>query len=474
MFQLLFERLNQIEEITEKSKFQESWSYISFEGSYIATNKVKFEDLYNEIISHSIQNTVRFNINNKPKSNFQDFIDEIQPNDKWSININKNAISIDDTNKCKINFFYSIPKLIEWAKNTNPFKDDYPFNPHKYKVYVNKLESDFGGSNFVFCKNQRDFVPLNWDNFDISMIENNVHIINQEKSIINPLNHFISFGRIDEVSKFFYRNSIIILLSCLCNEIKDDNEIILRGFRRIPLVLGMDYFGDEINENYQELLGEAVKWTYQNSERCDLRLKLLLERITLDLDLSIPLIQGLYSIIKDATTQAKERYSFIIYDRKDLYHKELKDLLKDIKNLTDSFSSKVRSLLSNLLRDVLAAIVLIGITLFTRTSDIEKLFENNLIKYVFIAFSIYFLVSGLLQLIVDTIDVCKSYKEFNYWQKITNEYMTKQEFKRHKQHTINGRLWVSVPSYLFLFALYLGISFLCYNFPCIWNYIINN
>ena len=472
MFELLFERLNQIENITENRDFQENWAYISFEGVYISVNRNKFEYLYQEITALSIQNTVRFSIDNKPKSNFNDFIDEIQPNDKWSLNINKNAISINESNEFKINFFYSSTKLIDWAKKTNPFKADYPFNSNRYKVYVNNLESDFGGSNFVFCKTQSDFVAMNWDNFDDLMIVNNVHIINQDKVIIKPLNHYISFGKTNEISKYFYRNSIIILLSCICNEIKNDNEVILRGFRRIPLILGTDYFGNEINEKYQQLLGEAVKWTYQNSERCDLRLKLLLERITLDLNLSIPLLQGLYTIIEDATIQAKERYSFIIYDRKDLYHKELKDLLKDIKNLTDSFSSKVRSLLNNLLRDVLAAIVLIGITLFTKTSDVEKLFENKLISYVFIAFSLFFLISGLLQLIVDSIDVRKSYKEFNYWQKITNEYMTKEEFLRHKKHTVNARLWVSIPSYLLLIALYTSISYLCYIFPNIWHQLI--
>ena len=76
-------------------------------------------------------------------------------------------------------------------------------------------------------------------------------------------------------------------------------------------------------------------------------------------------------------------------------------------------------------------------------------------------------------MIVDSIDVCKSYKEFNYWQKITNEYMTKEEFARHKKHTVNARLMVSVPSYILLILLYAGISYICYTFPNIWIQLIH-
>jgi hypothetical protein len=270
-----------------------------------------------------------------------------------------------------------------------------------------------------------------------------------------------------------YRNSILILLASLCNEIYDNGEIILRGYRRIKIKLGNDYSGNEVSAEYQENLANAVKWVYQSTERCDLRLKLLLERITLDIDYSLPYFQGLFNVIKEATNQAKERYSFIIYDRKDLYQKELKDLLKDLKTLSELYSNKLRSLLGNLLRDVLATFILVGITLFSKTTEITKLFENKLIKYVFIAFGVYFIVSAIFQLITDVFDVYRSNKEFDYWKNISREYMPQKDFEEHKSKTLTKRARGTMIIYAIVVIFYLAIAFACFKFPCIWGKIMN-
>ena len=126
--------------------------------------------------------------------------------------------------------------------------------------------------------------------------------------------------------------------------------------------------------------------------------------------------QGLFFLIEEATNQAQERYNFITYDRKDLYQKELKDLLKDLKTLSELYSNKLRSLLSNLLRDVLAAFILVGITLFSKTNEISQLFENKLIRYIFVAFGFYFILSAVFQIVTDIFDVVRSNKEFDYWK----------------------------------------------------------
>jgi len=473
MYTSLFQKLQQIEEISTSRNCCESWTYLRFEGTYNPQNKSFFIELYDEFKHLALEKAIKFKIDKQIKSSFEEFIEEIQAEDIWYVNINKNIFFSNNQSGFSTNFFYSKEQLIIWASQTNPFDESYPFNSGKYKIIVNKLENDFGGINFVFCKKDNNFESLNWVDFDETLIESNVHVVSQSKLIIKPINHYISYGKTDEISSCFYKNSILILLSSLSNEVYDSGELILRGYRRIPIKIGLDYSGNDVNDKYQKLLGEAVKWIYQNTERCDLRLKLILERITLDIDYSLPYIQGLYTIIEESTIQAKERYSFIIYDRKDLYQKELKDLLKDIKSLTDSFSAKVRGLLSNLLRDVLAAFVLIGITIFSKVTEIENLFENKLVKYVFFAFGVYFLISGLLQLIIDSLDVNRSYIEFNYWKKITNEYMSKNDFKRHKEETINARLRGIIPSYIFVLLIYIGIAYFCFKLPEIWVFIFH-
>ena len=475
MFAVLFEKIYNIECISDKSQFIENWGNISFSGCYNSQNKSYFEDLNNELNSLQIQTAVNYFIGKNKSKDIQSFISEIQPNEDWKININKNVLLNKNFDGKFYNFFYSEEKLIDWAKGTNPFSEDYPLNNKSVHIIVNGLEDNFGGFNYVVCSqdSESDIVNDAWDSYDESLITDNIHTIGNTKVIIKPLNHFLTFGTVTKTSKYFYRNSILVLLASLCNEIYENGKIILRGYRRIEIELGEDYVGKEISVEYQNNLASAVKWVFQTTERCDLRLKLLLERVTLDIDYNLSYFQGLFAIIKEATSQAQERYSFITYDRKDLYQKELKDLLKDLKTLSELYSNKLRSLLNNLLRDVLAAFILVGITLFSRTTEIENLFSNKLIEYVFLAFGGYFIISAIFQLVADVFDIHRSNKEFDYWKNVSREYMPQKDFEKHKSETLTkrkrGTMWI----YAVVIFCYFAIAFVCFNFPYIWDRIMN-
>jgi hypothetical protein len=474
MFAELFNKLYCIEQISDKTKFAETWVNISFSGIYNSQNKSYFDEVYSELANIELANSIHFSIENTEKS-LQDFKDELQNNDNWKISINKN---ISQNKETSYNFFYSQNKLIEWIKGTNPFAEDYPLNNKPFRIIVNGLDDNFGGFNFIVCNQNYEnlnFVNSDWNDFDEVLIANNIHNISNTKLIINPLKHFLSYGKTTEISKYFYKNSILVLLASLSNDITPDDSIILRGFRKIEIKLGRDYLGTEMSVEYQEKLANAVKWIYQKceKERCDLKLKLLLERITLDIDYNLSYSQGLFSVIEEATNQARERYNFITYDRKDLYQKELKDLLKDLKTLSELYSNKLRSLLSNLLRDVLAAFILVGITLFSKTNEISKLIENKLIKYVFVAFGFYFILSAVFQIVTDIFDVVRSNKEFDYWKNISREYMPQKDFENHKSKTLTKRANGTMIIYAVVFLFYIAIAFVCFYFPCIWSKIIN-
>jgi hypothetical protein len=299
-----------------------------------------------------------------------------------------------------------------------------------------------------------------------------VHVVTEQPFCIHVDRHLITFGKPEKlIPNDFLKNSAKTLLCCLVHEIQKDDKVILRGVRRLDMLL----CGDEdvsVSLTFNNELLAAVRWVYGESERRDLRLKLLLERITLDIDLSKPLLVGLPYVLGNSLQQAKERYSFITYERKDSYQKELKDLLKDLKSLSDLYSNKVRSLLSNLLRDVLAAFILVGITLFSKTAEISNLFENKLIGYVFIAFGWYFIASAGFQMATDFFDMRRSRKEFDYWKNVSREYMSPNDFESHKSKTLNKRKNGTVSLYLIIVLCYIAVSFVCFNFPCIWERII--
>ncbi|MFA7082570.1 MAG: hypothetical protein WC135_08160 [Bacteroidales bacterium] len=467
----LFNKLKQIDLLA--SNKSESWVHIMFEGkSNKSTCNKPFMDLFAELEKNSLEESASFYIDKTTKCSFKIFIEDLVPDTEWKLHINKTVFFKENTNGFSSTFFYEKKNLIEWINKSNPFSEDYPLNKIKCKIIVKDLSNSFAGANFMVVKEINNFPTSDWKNFNSSLIVNNVHIISKSKFLINPINHHIENGEIDDVSKYFYRNSILVLLTCLCNEVYENGKIILKGYRRIELDLGLDYMGTEVSTKYQKLLVDALLWVYDDSEKCDLRLKLLLERITLDIDYKLPYIQSLYTIIENATIQAKERYSFIIYDRKDLYQKELKDLLKDIKKLTDNYSSKIRNVLKNLLRDILAAFLLIGITLFSKVTEIEQLFDNKMIKYVFSAFGIYFILSAILQFIIDLFDYCRSVSEFNHWKKVTQEYMSTEDFERHKKDTLKWRSIGSIIIYNTIITLYIIIGICCLNMSTIWDTVM--
>lgn len=472
MFDILFEKLLRIEQISNKEKYNENWSFVSIEGDEIS-NCSFFTDLQEVFVTLNLEAAITFFADNE-KCSSKNLQEMLSASNYWRININKNVVLANVDSEYTKNFFYSKDSFVKWIKNSNPFSVDYFLNVYpKIKIYVNGLINNFGGSNFVVCGHSQDFCANNWSLQDEKIIQNHVRILCDSEFIIMPNRHSVCFGDIDEYSLNFYRNSILVLLAGLCNEIQSNDNITIRGFRRLSLQLGACYCGKEITKEYQYLLIDAIKWAYSDSSRCDLRLKLLLERISLDVNLTAPYIQGIYNVIEDATTQAKERFSFITYERKDQYQKELKDLLKDMKSLSDLYSNKVRALLSNLLRDVLAAFILVGITLFTKTSEISQLIDNKLIRYVFVALGVYFVVSAIFQAATDIFDIIRSRTEFDYWKNITREYMSLLEFKKHKSKTIDQRARGTIIMYFVITLLYGVIAYICFNFSCIWLKIIN-
>ena len=461
MFDIIFDKLLSIEQLSIKSKYKETWGSLSLEGCG-CQNTSYFKELSESFNALGLGNVLSFFIDNTQCKSVDGFISELTNNDNWRIHINKSAINPTDKNY-HIHFFYSIESLKEWVKDTNPLTSDYFANIGKYKVFVNGLTQSFGGSNFVFCSKETDF-DLSDTKYDQEALYNTIHVISNKEIVICPQNHYLTFGNINDISRLFYRNSIIVLIVALSNEYHEQSDkLILKGYRRLQLELDIKQFNDGIYKDYQNNLYHALQWVYETGERADLRLKLLLERITLDINLNESYPQGLRSIIYSALTQAKERYSFITYERKDKYDKELKDLLNDTKKLCDSYSAKIRGVLSNLLRDVLAAFIMIGITQLSKVNELHSLENNNLIKYVFLAFGWYFIVSAIIQLLIDTTDVVHSYNELTYWKKLTKEYMMQSEYDNHIKDTVLKRLKCSIPIYLTLILIYIGIGVCCMN-----------
>lgn len=462
--------LNKLEPFSINTEIVENWGFLTISGNYYDNVKEDFQGLHNIFDNHGCSNLISFFINDE-KVGFDELNDYLIKSCKWTFNINKLGLISYSQDKIYNHFFFSKDDFLSWCKNLDPFSPENPLNEKSpLKIIVRGMVDFFGGPKIVVC-NEND--TISFDSFKYKLpsfkdISETIHIISPDNIEINPLNHFISFGNTNnEYASVFINNSALVLTSCIINEFYGRDKVILRGIKRIQIKLDSTELNQNIDLKYNLKLCELVEWIYE--DKVETRLKLFIDRVTLDLDFNKPFKDGLLPIIESCFIQAKERYNFVIIDRKDQYLKELRDLLKDVKSQSDLYSVKIRTLLNNLLRDVLAGFLLVGFSFFTKVSEITKLKEDQLVEYVFKGFAIYFVISAIIQTIVDFFDINVSKKEIYYWKNVTREFIPQKEFEKHINESLYNRKLSIRILYPILVIVYFAIAILSWNFPCIWN-----
>lgn len=468
MLQDIFKQIDKI--IYNGGSFSEVWGNLTINIDYYTQLQEDVQELHKQLDAYN-------NLLLPQVSVGSDFIEieeiEDYSGSHFTITINKtNLKAVDDYN---IQFFYSLKHFEDWLKKISPF-NKLPYL--KIKIVVNELNTSCGGTKLLITgdyneafDSQEDLLPGN------SLISNHVLIPNGGNLSHNTHEYLITFvsKKKSKPQTKYYDFSLMYSCATLCgtfvNEL-DGTSVVMQGVKRIKVPLYNDK--TKVDLKLSLLLKEIVEWIYQdnNNTKIDIRRKLFLDRITLDIDYEQPLLNGLSLIAQNAFEQAKERYSFVMLERRDAYAKELTALLKDLKQQSELYSSKIRSFLGNLTRDVLAGILLVGFTLFTKFKEIEALSKyDNLINIIFKGLAVYFVVSALMQMIADVSDVILSKRELNHWCKCTSETMPKKELDGHIKKSLTPRLWVASIIYLLLISLYGLVAFIAWHFPEIWNQI---
>lgn len=451
-----------LSELTSKSiETSESWNNLTLKGILNDTNdKELFIKLDTVVKSSHINKIINYQIDDEPLEDIDELYENLFLDSKWKININK-IVNLDITSN---NFFYDKLEFIKWAESLNPFNKENPINKYNnLHIVVNDLREPIIGFNFKitnYSHNTSYEIPqVNLPDFE--EIQKYVHILSKEKFEINPKSYLVLIAQYNKYSSPFFKMALKSLSASISSEIIDSNEIILRGVRKLNLEIIEDNH-ISFNTSFVEELRNTVEWIYE--EKIDLRLKLFLERVTLDINYNNKYVNELVLINKTSLEQAKERYSFALFERKDQHQKELRELLKDLKTISDLYSTKTRTVLSNLLRDVLAGFFLIAISMFSKLESIEKIIDKPIVDYIFKSFAIYFILSILYQVLMDWFDICKTESEFNYWKNTSREYLSEDEFNKHKANTLEKRKKGTIIFYLSLLLTYLLIAYLTWNF----------
>lgn len=260
--------------------------------------------------------------------------------------------------------FYDKHSMVEWISLIDPCSPTEDFS-NAITVRVRGEMARFGSSLLWVLPIGEINVNSSLDDLpDDEKVQALIHVMTLNKTIrISPKTFALTWGNLNhELAKPFIKLGVLALSACLVQELKCENDsykITLRGVKRQELSLFDE--SDTFSIDLLKKLIKAVGWVYE--ERSETRLKLIMDRLSMDIDPSNSLIKGMNLFLDEALQQAKDSYAFVILERKDAYHKEMRDLLKDMKSQADMYAAKVRDLVSSLTRDIL------GILIFVALSD---------------------------------------------------------------------------------------------------------
>jgi hypothetical protein len=209
----------------------------------------------------------------------------------------------------------------------------------------------------------------------------------------------------------------------------------------------------------------AVEWVYE--ERAETRLRLVMDRLSIDVDASSTLVAGLQLHLANALQQAQDSYAFVILDRKDAYHKELRELMKDMKAQADLYAAKVRDLVASVTRDTLGVLVLVGFSFLGKfdSNNLRALLESAELQLLLRCLSIYLIVSFVMQWTTHWRDASLAYKESLRWLSVLQSYTSKSDSRSNFLDPLDARrrtLWIALSV---SGAMYAALAVAVWNLP---------
>lgn len=366
---------------------------------------------------------------------------------EWRLSLNKNSLVnglIFGEPDIRQVLFCDLESFRSWANEIDPFRlDNDVFHAGRpVKIFVNGIHLAFGGPRIAVCPLTPFTPPNSWlGPFKLPSDEELrtiIHVAATYNVRLEPASFLLNWGDIDGQDSEPFRNLCAkSLLACFVQDFFDIDRVVLNGAKRRSLPLAID---GEVAPTGKQLynLYMAVEWGF--AENPETRILLIVDRLSLDIQDGESLIAGSKDRIIEALEHAKNKYRFVVLKRKDEHSKELANVQKELRSHSDLFAQKVRSLLNGLLRDFLAALLLVSIGLFARFVKDINVLQSPEAGLIFKGLGIYFIFSALLQAFVHWRDIRISENEMIYWTRdLTRNYMSADELKKLTEESISER-----------------------------------
>lgn len=359
--------------------------------------------------------------------------------------------------------FFSLEGMVAWATTRDPFVCTSPLEPDFSKpvtLRVHGLTSAFGGPELWV-------LPLHGDpptfvagsHLPETAAVNDVIHLNVDKLVkVSPRGWALTWGDLEASAAGPWRRlSCMVLAACLVQELRrsaNATDVTIRGTKRVSVSLAEGIA--DCSRGLVEQLVAAVQWVY--SERPETRLKLVMDRLSIDIDGKQSFLTGLEAHLAEALKQAQDSYAFVILERKDAYYKEMRDLMKDMKAQADLYAAKIRDLVASVTRDILGVLVLIGFSFLGKfdANNLKHLLASDELALLLKFLAGYLVLSCVLQMITHWRDAQLAFAESQKWIGLLRNYTSKADSEDQFLAPIERRrltLWVALAISALLYAI---------------------
>lgn len=381
--------------------------------------------------------------------------------------INKLVSGMDFADEKDNLLYFSESAVIKWIESINPFtvseSDMGPSFDNDIIVWLNNSKIRFGGNKIaVFPVGNTDFPEIQSkplpERKDISEL---VRTNGDELLKIRPDTFVILWGdKTNALAESIMHLAIKSLVASISYELKKCDSSYLITFK------GTKSFTADLNakcnapiEKLQNDLIKTVRWVY--SERCETRQQLVMDCLSLDMNATNNFYDELNENLSVSLQQSQDSYAFVILDRKDAYHKEMRELLKDMRSQADMYASKVRDIVGNVTRDTLGVFAFVGYSFLGKfdKANISELLKSHELSLLVKFLAGYLVLSFIMQLTIHLRDSSLTTRESKEWLRVLQRYTSREENKesflkpiRKRKKTLNWALVIMGIIYITLAA----------------------
>lgn len=407
----------------------------------------------------------------------EDLIDDnFLESDFWRLVISKGAFAAEMRARESENtvFFLSMERLNLLLSKFDPFVSPVGFEldfstPLTIRVF--DLEQGFGGpSLWILGVNEASPSPVGSSKplASAEEVQALVHTTGSERSLrICPAGFLLNWGALEnKEARPMLLLSAYVLAACLSQELKrvdGSYEVTLRGTKRVTLKLTGEAI--DVTKDAYDLLVNSVSWVFE--ERAETRQRLIMDRLSIECQPEDKMLTCLFDHLQAAYQQARDSYTFVILDRKDAYHKEMRELMKDMKSQADLYAAKVRDLVNSITRDVLGVLVFIGFSFIGKFDhkNLEQLLTSSELSLLVKILAAYLIMSCTLQLLAHWRDASLGYAESKKWLDVLQHYTSRKEKEDTFLCLLTMRRITLTIAMIIAFIIYSALVIIVWNLP---------